>query len=528
MSETEVKAHIGFEVDDKPLETFRKGIESLKEGLFGLTATLVESGVALYETVVKTSEAAEAAHKLGQSTGVGAEKIQELQYAAKMADVDVESMSNGLRLLSRNLFATATAGKDAGSIFSKMGINIRQANGQIRPADDVLAQIADKFKTLPDGPEKTGLAMKFFGRQGAALIPVLNKGRDGLKEMAAEAHNLGVILSEEDIEKGKAFQDSLKHLMSVLTGIRNIVAIDLMPDFTAMVDSIVEWFKANRQLIKSNLQGFLKATATYLKVLLATFLTVGNAIAGFANILGGAENATKLFLFAIGLLGSASILFGIGKLVQATMAAAEGFALADAAALLIPIAIGLAIIAIGLLIEDVYTFASGGDSLIGRLLAKIPEVAKAFGALFSPILEPIFAIIYGITNGIGSWKDVLKNVGVLLVNIILLPLRAILETFGGIMSIAGRLTGINMLKNAGSAVQDFGGKMALDAVVPGTTPNANTANNANININSPTTVTVPPNTPPALVGDKVSDGVAMGVENHLRQAQRATQTAVAY
>lgn len=524
MSETEVKAHIGFEVDDKPLETFRKGIESLKEGLFGLTATLVESGVALYETVVKTSEAAEQARKLGQSTGVGAQKIQELQLATKLAGVDVASMTQGLGLLSRNMFATAVAGKDGSSIFAKMGINIRQSNGQLRNADDVLTQISAKFKTLPDGPEKVGLAMKFFGRQGKELIPVLNN----LQKFREEAQQSGAILSKEDIEKGVEFQESLKKLMMFLTGIRNIVASELMPDFTEIIGDITEWIKANKTLIKTNLTGFLKATATYLKALFHAFMAVGDAIAGFANIVGGAENATKLFLFAIGLLGGASVLFGMGKLLQATMAAAAGFTKADAAALLIPIAIGLAIIAIGLLIEDVYTFAAGGDSLIGRLLNKIPEVINLFKGLFGPILEPIFAIIYGITNGLGSWKDILKNVGVLLVNLILLPLRAIVETFGLLLSLAGHIPGFGGVGKAGAAIQDFGGKLAMDAVIPGSTPSSNTANNANVQINAPTTVTVPPNTPPALVGDKVSEGVSQGVENHLRQAQRATQTSVAY
>lgn len=528
MAETEVKAHIGFEVDDAPLKKLHEGIASLKEGLLGLTATLVESGVALYETVVKTAEAGESAIKLGQQTGVGTVEIQRLGYAARATGIDAESLNTGLKFLNRNMFQVATGGGGLNDTFTKLGINIHKANGALRPANDVLGDIADKFKTLPDGPEKAGLAMKLFGRQGTSIIPILNKGKEGIKALGDEAQELGAVLSEDDAKKGMKFQESLKTLYAALEGIRNIVGTELLPVFTDIIKSITMWIKENRKLIVSGLGGFLKATATYLGALFKAFMAVANSIAGFVNVVGGAENATKLLLFTIGLLAGASVLFGIGKLVQGIIAAAEAFTIADAAALLIPIAIGLAIVAIGLLIEDLYTFMSGGDSLIGRLLAKIPEVAKAFSAIFQPVLDPIYAIIYGITSGLGTWGDAIKNLGVLVVNLLLLPFRTILEYVGASMSLLGRISGLKGLVSAGGAVQNAGGNLALDAVIPGSAPNQNTANNSNVNVNAPVTVTVPPNTPPGLVGDRVSEGVAQGVENHLRMAQRATQTAVAY
>lgn len=529
MSNTEVNAKIGFETDDKPLKKLHEGIQSLKEGLLGLTATLVESGVSLYETVVKTSEAGEAAIRLGQSTGVGTEKIQELQFAAKMMGVETESLNKGLNLLNRNMFTVAKGGGGLNDIFMKTGISIKQADGRLKPANEVLGEIADKFKKMPDGPEKAGLAMQYFGRNGAALIPILNQGSKGIGAMGAEARELGAILSEKDAQAGKKFQEVLKTLFAAFTGIRNIVAGELLPAFTEMVQGIVNWVRANRKLIQSGLGGFLKATATYLIAVFKAITAVANSLAGFIDIMGGAENATKLFLFTIGILSGASILFGIGKLIQSVYAFATAFTVADAAALLIPIAIGLAIVAIGLLIEDIYTFFSGGDSLIGRFFGKFPEIANSIRRLFMPVLEPILAIVYEIFNGFDSWGDLFKNIGALLFNALMLPIRALYETLGSLTGLLSKIPGLSALSGASDYFKSASGGLKLDTTIPGSTPSAANANsNSSVAINAPITVNVPEGTPPGLVGDRVSQGVSQGVETHLRSAQRATGTAVAY
>src|SRR5581483_8770086 len=103
------------------------GIDALKEGLFGLTATLVESGFALYETVVKTSEAGEAAIKMGQQTGVGTVKIQELQFAARQLGIEADGLNHGLTFLNRNMFNVAKGGGGLNDAFTRFGINIHQA-----------------------------------------------------------------------------------------------------------------------------------------------------------------------------------------------------------------------------------------------------------------------------------------------------------------------------------------------------------------------------------------------------------------
>jgi hypothetical protein len=61
----------------------------------------------------------------------------------------------------------------------------------------VLLDLAERFKAMPDGAEKSALAGQIFGEAEAELIPFLNQGRDGITELTDELRSLGIEMSDE-------------------------------------------------------------------------------------------------------------------------------------------------------------------------------------------------------------------------------------------------------------------------------------------------------------------------------------------
>ena len=55
--------------------------------------------------------------------------------------------------------------------------------GKLRAADAVLEDIAEKFKTMPDGARKVATAIDLFGKSGASLIPALTVGREEIVKL---------------------------------------------------------------------------------------------------------------------------------------------------------------------------------------------------------------------------------------------------------------------------------------------------------------------------------------------------------
>lgn len=76
----------------------------------------------------------------------------------------------------------------------------------------MLGDVAELFSLLPDGANKTALAVKLFGRSGAELIPLLNQGKEGLAEFDKLASDLGLTLDKETGKAAEDFNDNLTKL----------------------------------------------------------------------------------------------------------------------------------------------------------------------------------------------------------------------------------------------------------------------------------------------------------------------------
>lgn len=65
---------------------------------------------------------------------------------------------------------------------------------------------------MPDGADKSALAMKVFGKSGMELIPLLNEGSDGITKLTDRARELGLVFDEQAGRNADAFNDGLDEL----------------------------------------------------------------------------------------------------------------------------------------------------------------------------------------------------------------------------------------------------------------------------------------------------------------------------
>ena len=95
--------------------------------------------------------------KLSQKIGVPIEQLSGLAYAADLANVPLEGLANGIKKLSVNLEAAASGevAPAASRALAALGVSATDASGKLRPTNDVLLQLAEKFAGLKDGAGKT-------------------------------------------------------------------------------------------------------------------------------------------------------------------------------------------------------------------------------------------------------------------------------------------------------------------------------------------------------------------------------------
>jgi hypothetical protein len=307
----------------------------------------VVGGAVLRAQVNEVVALGDAADEAAQSVGVGVERLQELQYAASFSGIAIDQVNQGLGFLARSI---AQANEQGGGAFAEIGVSLVDAQGELRATDSVLLDLADKFQSMPDGPQKTALAMDLFGRGGAKWIPVLSEGSVAIREMGSEAQKLGVVLSADEAAGLAAYADNVDELKTAARGVRARVVVELLPALTRGIELLNRWAKDGNRV--------RKAADFIIKALSAMAFAFASK-----RLIGGAQTLVAM----------------LRTVARAGVLASLKIALATGAVALL-----------ALLIEDLYTFANGGDSLLGRFLSveeakPLRQALQNLGAVFQSL-----------------------------------------------------------------------------------------------------------------------------------------------
>lgn len=183
----------------------------------------VAAGGIAFATFIKNAiDATDKVSDLSQATGVAIKDIAGLQLAFMKGGLEAGEFEKTMVKLSKEI-------ADNNEAFKRLGIQTKDSAGGLRSNKDVLYEVADAFQNLQDGTQKTALAIQIFGKSGAALIPLLNEGAEGLRAMDEMAVKLGLTFDEKTVNAAGDFNDTLDFLGLASQGVARKVSAELLP-----------------------------------------------------------------------------------------------------------------------------------------------------------------------------------------------------------------------------------------------------------------------------------------------------------
>lgn len=383
----ELFAKLGLKVDKASFSTADRLIGAVKKGLGAIVA---------YKTVdyfrglvMSTAEAADNLSALASSIGVGIEPLQQLSYASDVSGGSADLMTSSLQRLSAKIGDAARGSKGARKELAALGVNFRGvADGSV-PLDDALGAIADRFAAMPEG-ERASAAMDLFGKAGAAMVPLLAKGRAGVDELRAEFAAMGGQLSGESAESLAEFNDGVKGATYQIRAMATGAVLDLLPTLKDLLARFREWVKANRALIRQKIASILKGIVTGLKA-------VAKVAKVAAEVFDWMARHIALVLGTVLVVAITALIAKFIALEAGSVAAAIKSAVAWAVAAAPLVLIALLIAAIILVIEDLWSAFTGGESvlkdvytwLVDLFVEAIEWWVDAFDRFFGWIKEKI-------------------------------------------------------------------------------------------------------------------------------------------
>ncbi len=216
----------------------RVGKQMMLVGGIGTTAMI---GI-----IKSTTDFGNAIDKVRKQTGMTGEEIIKLRYAAEQEHASFEALTKSIPILTKYMQYAAEGMDTYKREFDRMGISVVDGEGNLRSAYEVLLDMAGWMADEGvNENEKLATAMALLGRRGAELVPFLKMGRAEIARLGEEGFKLRG-MTEKQISEFEAFGDETYKMQETLAGLKDQIAIALLPMISLWVQKIqalTEWFR---------------------------------------------------------------------------------------------------------------------------------------------------------------------------------------------------------------------------------------------------------------------------------------------
>jgi hypothetical protein len=164
--------------------------------------------------------------EVSQQLGITTRDLQVYRYAATQVNLEQEEVERSLARLSLAIGRAGAGSREQARIFRMLRIDIRGANGELKTAGDIMPDLADAIMGIENPTSRAAVLVELFGRAGQRLLPLLKDGSGALRAFAADAERMGIVLSDDAIQRADVTADRLEALKMALSARISGIVID--------------------------------------------------------------------------------------------------------------------------------------------------------------------------------------------------------------------------------------------------------------------------------------------------------------
>ncbi len=236
---------------------------------------------------------------LSDKTGISASSLKDLGYAAKIGGSSLEGLVSAFDKLGRNADRSEEETSKQAKTFAQLGVDAKDANGNLKSSEQLFNDLADAFKNIKDGPEKSAAAFRLFGGEAKNLLPLLNRGSEGIAALKKESQELGNVAPGAFDSFAKAsgdLFDNIDKVKTVFSGFFTNLSAELVPVLNIIIEQFVNSAKEGG-LLRDVLNGIqavfsnvlipaIKVAAVIFDAFTTTVKIAGKGIGAFFALIG--------------------------------------------------------------------------------------------------------------------------------------------------------------------------------------------------------------------------------------------------
>lgn len=217
------------------LQLAKQGITAAREALEGFVSAVTDAGKAVWGMASDASVFADDLSTQAMQTGISTQALQEYAYAARFVDTEVSTITGSITKLTKNM---GSSSKDVAAAFDTLGVSATDSTGKMRDSETVFWELIDALGGVENVTERDQLAMALFGKSAQQLNPLIEAGSEAWNQYCTEAHEAGLILSDEGVDALGSFNDGLERIDATMDAAKNQIMAALAPAFETIATAV--------------------------------------------------------------------------------------------------------------------------------------------------------------------------------------------------------------------------------------------------------------------------------------------------
>ena len=193
---------------------------------------------AIGEVATRSTEWADDLETLSSQIGVSTTTLQEWAYASDFVDVSVETLQGSMSKLVRSMSEAQNGSASAQAAFDSLGVSYQNIDGSLKSTEQVFYEVIDALGGIENVAERDAISMAIFGESAQNLNTLIEAGSGSLQAYGREAQQLGIIMSEDQIQALSSMQNSFDKLNNVMNASKNLLSASVAPLFASIADAI--------------------------------------------------------------------------------------------------------------------------------------------------------------------------------------------------------------------------------------------------------------------------------------------------
>lgn len=209
-------------------------------GLAAITAAAIAVGHAVRAAVEWVGELVEEGHELAnlaRRLNVSTTELQRWRFIAEETGLENTALTSSFGALARNVEAAAHGGGPAARDFRRLGVALRDSNGELRDQGDLFRDTVVALAGVDDRTRRAAIAQRIFSEGGTQLLALIDEGPEAIDRLSSRFDELGGGLSEDVVAGAEEAHDAIAEFDVILTSLRSRIAQYVLP----VVNRFLAW-----------------------------------------------------------------------------------------------------------------------------------------------------------------------------------------------------------------------------------------------------------------------------------------------